>query len=88
MGKRMEGGTGMVAYGKLASLLRPDLSGMDGTGLARWSYMTFSGKEGHLTTVVVGYNPFFDGLRAVIIPTPAGIFHDGQKRHDVPKKEV
>ena len=47
----------MVAYGKLASLLRPDLSGMDGTGLARWSYMTFSGKEGHLTTVVVGYNP-------------------------------
>ena len=47
----------MVAYGELASLLRTDLSGMDGTGLARWSYMTFSGKEGHLTTVVVGYNP-------------------------------
>jgi hypothetical protein len=57
MGRRMEGGTGMVAYGELASLLRSELSGMDGTGLARWSYMTFSGKEGHLTTVVVGYNP-------------------------------
>jgi hypothetical protein len=53
----MEGGTGIVAYGELASLLRSDLSGMDSTGLARWSYMTFSGKEGHMTTIVVGYNP-------------------------------
>ena len=48
LGRRMEGGTGLVAYGELASLLRPDLSGMDTTGLARWSFMTFSGKEGHL----------------------------------------
>jgi hypothetical protein len=30
---------------------------MDSTGLARWSYMTFSGKEENLTTVLVGYNP-------------------------------
>lgn len=57
MGKRIEGGTGMVAYGELASLLRTELSGMDETGLARWTYMSFSGKEGHLTTVLVGYNP-------------------------------
>jgi hypothetical protein len=57
LGKRMEGGTGIVAYGQLASMMRTDLSGMDSTGLARWSFMTFSGKEGHLTTVLVGYNP-------------------------------
>ncbi len=57
MGKRMEGGTGIVAYGDLASMIRSDLSGMDNTGLARWSYMTFSGRDGHLTTVVIGYNP-------------------------------
>ncbi len=53
----MEGGTGIVAYGDLASMIRSDLSGMDNTGLARWSYMTFSGRDGHLTTVVIGYNP-------------------------------
>lgn len=35
LGKRMEGGTGMVACGELASLLRAELSGMDSTGLAR-----------------------------------------------------
>jgi len=57
LGKRMEGGAGLVAYGKLASMLRPDLSGMDNKGLARWLYVTFLGREGHLTTVVVGYNP-------------------------------
>jgi hypothetical protein len=57
LGKCMEGGTGIVAYGELASLLRTDLSGMDSTGLARWSYMTFSGREGHMTSVIVGYNP-------------------------------
>ena len=57
LGKRMEGGTGMTAYGELASLYRPELSGMDSAGLARWSYMTFSGKEGHVTTIIVGYNP-------------------------------
>ena len=57
LGRRMEGGTGMTAYGELASLARSDLSGMDSAGLARWSYMTFSGKEGHVTTIIVGYNP-------------------------------
>ena len=30
---------------------------MDASGLARWSYMTFSRKEGHLTTILAGYNP-------------------------------
>lgn len=57
LGKRMEGGTGIVAYGELASLLNQDLSGMDTTGLARWSYMTFTGREGYVTTIIVGYNP-------------------------------
>ena len=57
LGRKMEGGTGMIAYGELASVLRMDLSGMDCTGLARWSYMTFSGRDQHITTVLVGYNP-------------------------------
>lgn len=39
----IEGGTGLVSYGELASLIRQDLSGLASTGLARWSYMTFSG---------------------------------------------
>ena len=47
----------MIAYGGLASLLRPELLGTDSSGLGRWSYMTFSGKEGHITTMIVVYNP-------------------------------
>ena len=57
VGKYLPGGTGMVAHGTLASLMKSDLSGMDVTGLARWSYMTFVGKEGFITTILVGYNP-------------------------------
>jgi hypothetical protein len=57
LGKHIEGGTGLIAYGETASMLRTDLSGMDETGLARWSYMTVTGREGHLTTILVGYNP-------------------------------
>ena len=53
----MEGGTGLMAYGELACLLQPNLSGMDDTGLACWSYMIFAGSDDHLTTVLVGYNP-------------------------------
>ena len=49
----------MVAFGILASLMKGDMSGMDETGLARWSYMTFVGKEGHVTTIIIGYNPCF-----------------------------
>jgi len=56
-GHRMEGGTGIVSCGELESFVRADLSGMDTRGLARWSYMTFSDQDGHLTTVIVGYNP-------------------------------
>jgi hypothetical protein len=29
----------------------------DETDLARWSYMTFVGKEGFVTSILVGYNP-------------------------------
>ena len=53
----MEGGTGLMAYGELVCLLQPNLSGMDDTGLACWSYMIFAGSDDHLTTVLVGYNP-------------------------------
>ena len=47
----------MVAFGEVASWMKNDLSGMDDTGLARWTYMTFSGRDGTFTTAVVGYNP-------------------------------
>lgn len=53
----MKGGTGIVSYGDLASFVCSDVSGMDTTGLARWSYMMFFGWEGHVTMVLVSYNP-------------------------------
>lgn len=52
-----EGGTGMVAFGEMASLMDQVSSGKDETGLARWTYLEFKGKEGHSTIVLVGYCP-------------------------------
>ena len=53
--KSQEGGTGMVAFGELASLLGSGRIGMDKTGLGRWTYMEFKGEEGVSTVVVSGY---------------------------------
>jgi hypothetical protein len=36
----------MVAFGEVASWMKNNLSGMDDTGLARWTYMTFLGEMG------------------------------------------
>ena len=52
-----EGGTGLVAFGELASHLNMEASGTDATGLGRWSFMEFRGAEGHSTMVVCGYVP-------------------------------
>jgi hypothetical protein len=55
--RTMEGGTGMVAFGELASCMYRDNSGVDDSGLARWTYMEFRGRNGHSTMMLVGYNP-------------------------------
>ena len=55
--RTMEGGTGLVAFGELASCMFTDNSGMDKSGLARWTYMEFRGRDGHSTMLLVGYDP-------------------------------
>ncbi|KAL7517326.1 hypothetical protein ACHAWX_002256, partial [Stephanocyclus meneghinianus] len=52
LGRQIQGGTGMVAFGEVASWMKNDFSGMDDTGLARWTYMTFSGQDGRAITLV------------------------------------
>lgn len=56
-GKNMEGGSGVITYSELASLLWLEISWIDKSGLSRWMGMTFSQLDGHLTTILVGYNP-------------------------------
>jgi hypothetical protein len=55
--RTMEGGTGMVAFGKLASCMHAGNSGLDDSGLARWTYMEFRGRDRHSTMMLVGYDP-------------------------------
>ena len=55
--KSIEGGTGMVAFGEMASLINLGGSAMDALGLARWTVMEFRGEEGHVTKVLCGYVP-------------------------------
>jgi hypothetical protein len=58
--RTLEGGTGMVAYGELASLMNPKTSGVDETGLGRWTYMEFIGADGHTTVILCGYAPCYN----------------------------
>eukprot|EP00956_Cyclotella_meneghiniana_P010074 scaffold13929_cov79-Cyclotella_meneghiniana.AAC.4 len=55
--RSMEGGTGMVAFGEMASLMNSNQSGTDESGLARWTVMEFRGGDGHKTKVLCGYVP-------------------------------
>lgn len=52
-----EGGTGMLAFGEMASLISVNGFGKDETGLARWTYLEVTGKEGMTTVFLVGYCP-------------------------------
>jgi hypothetical protein len=49
------GGTFTMAFGKLA--MKATDSNVDPTGLGRWSWIQFSGKEGHMTRILSVYQP-------------------------------
>jgi hypothetical protein len=75
----MEGGMVMVAYGELASLLSNNLSGMDSMGLGHWTYMTFTGSDDPLTTILVDYHPCkMTSHHPSLLPTPLGILHNSK----------
>ena len=64
----------------------------DETDLARWSYMTFVGKEGFVTTILVRYNPCSskynkEARNTVYLPT-LKLLHSERKRHHLPKNKV
>eukprot|EP00956_Cyclotella_meneghiniana_P000971 scaffold1144_cov22-Cyclotella_meneghiniana.AAC.5 len=52
-----EGGTGLLAFGEVASLYNSSNSGKDPTGLARFVYMELKGTEGRSTMILTGYCP-------------------------------
>ena len=53
--RAQEGGTGMVVFDQLASLINK--SGVDSTGLGRWCWLTLKGKHKHVTRIVTAYQP-------------------------------
>lgn len=57
VGRIQEGGTGMIVFGSLIDQYDSENSGRDASGLGRWTYMTFQGRNGITTRVVCGYNP-------------------------------
>ena len=64
VGKRQEGGTCLLAIGSLLGHYDPDSSGKDESGLGRWTFMTFKGRDGFVTRVVCGYNPCYSSKKA------------------------
>ena len=61
--KVQEGGTGILAFGPITEQLDHLNSGADETGLGRWSYMRFTGKDGVSTYVLSGYNPCYNNKK-------------------------
>ena len=54
-GRYQQGGTFMLAFGAIASRMME--KGTDETGLGRWTWMRFTGREGHSTRIVAAYQP-------------------------------
>ena len=54
-GDTQRGGTGTVVNGLMAKYVRD--SGVDHTGLGRWSWFKLEGEPGHRTRVVTAYAP-------------------------------
>ncbi len=59
VGKTQEGGTSLLVHGDLVGQYDVEGSGRDASGLGRWTFMTFRGRDGFVTRVVCGYNPCF-----------------------------
>lgn len=57
VGVRQEGGMATIAYNNLASHANRSSSGVDSSGLGRWSYISFKTAEHHVTKVLTAYAP-------------------------------
>jgi hypothetical protein len=54
-GRVQDGGTGTICFGKTTGYIKK--TGRDSKGLGRWSWILFSGTNGHSTQVIRAYNP-------------------------------
>jgi hypothetical protein len=59
IGRVQEGGMRILAFGTITEKIEVDQTAKDGTGLGRWSVMTFR-RDGARTRVVCGYNPCYN----------------------------
>jgi hypothetical protein len=50
-----EGGTGTICFGETTVYIKK--TGRDSEGLGRWSWVLYSGANGHRTRVITAYNP-------------------------------
>ena len=54
-GRVQEGGTGIICFGEPTGYIKK--TGRDSKGLGRWSWVLFSGAQGHNTRVITAHNP-------------------------------
>jgi hypothetical protein len=54
-GRVQEGGTGTLCFSESTGYIKK--TGQDSEGLERWSWILFSGTNGHSTWVITAYNP-------------------------------
>ncbi len=54
-GRVQEGGTGTICFGETTAYIKK--TGRDSGGLGQWSWVLYSGTNGHSTRVITEYNP-------------------------------
>ena len=62
-GRSQEGGTGLMVFDEATTLIQS--MGVDDTKLGRWVWARFAGKDGHVTRVVVAYQPVRTGKKSL-----------------------
>ena len=80
VGRAQEGGTCVMAFGAITEKVKADQTAKDGTGLGRWTVMTFR-RDGARTRVVCGYNPCYNNA------TNNGTSYAQQRRYLILQKK-
>ncbi len=74
-----EGGTGTICFGDATGYIRK--VGKDKEGLGQWSWILLRGSDGHMTRLIMAYNPCKSGK------TNSGTSYQQQRRYVIMKKK-
>ena len=79
-GRVQEGGTGIIWFEEPTGYIKK--TGRDSEGLGQWSWVLFSGAQGHNTQVITAYNP------CKTTNANSGTSYQQQRRYFITKRKI